>query len=130
MPWYGRVMRESSIAKHRILGRDSILARSIGAEIRRRRVELGLSQAEVGAPLTRAFVSAVERGHVVPSLPSLIHLASRLEIDAGTLLAAVNGDTTDVYTPPHGNDDAATTKGRRGRPTPGHGHRRATAQRA
>lgn len=123
-------MRESSITKHLILGRDSLLARSIGAEIRRRRVDLGLSQAEVGAPLTRAFVSAVERGHVIPSLPSLLHLASRLGIDAGALLVTVNGDTTDVYTPPHGNDHTTTTTGRRGRPTPGAGYRRAAAQRA
>lgn len=125
-----RVMRESSIAKHLILGRDSSFSRSIGAEIRRRRTELGLSQAEVGAPLTRAFVSAVERGHVIPSLPSLLHLASRLRIDAGTLLLVVNGDTTAVYTPPHGNDNAATTKSGGGRSTPGPRHRRATAHSA
>ncbi|HTC85958.1 MAG TPA: helix-turn-helix transcriptional regulator, partial [Candidatus Acidoferrum sp.] len=61
-----------------------------------------MSQAEIGLPLTRGFVSAVERGHVVPSLPSLLHLASRLGVDAAALLSSVNGDATGVYTPAHG----------------------------
>ena len=129
MAWYGHGMRESSITKHMILGRDSLLARSIGAEIRRRRVELGLSQAEIGAPMTRAFVSAVERGHVIPSLPSLLHIAARLGIDAGALLVAVNGDATAVYTPSHG-DDTTTTTSDRGRSTPRPGHRRTAAERS
>jgi transcriptional regulator with XRE-family HTH domain len=47
--------------------------------------------------LTRGFVSAVENGHTVPSLASLVLLAERLATDAATLLGSVKPDTTDVY---------------------------------
>jgi transcriptional regulator with XRE-family HTH domain len=90
-------MRESSITKQSMAGPGTPLAVAIGREIRRRRVAAGLSQAEVGRPLTRAFVSAVENGHTVPSLASLVLLAARLATDAATLLESVKLDTTDVY---------------------------------
>ena len=84
-------------------GPGSPLAIAIGREIRRRRVAAGLSQAEVGHPLTRAFVSAVENGHTVPSLASLVLLAERLATDPATLLRSVKPDTTAVYDVGHGD---------------------------
>ena len=112
-------MRKSSIAKRRACSPGSELALSIGGELRRRRLAVGMSQRDVGDPLTRAFVSAVEHGHVVPSLPSLIHMASRLGTDAATVLGAVNMRSTGVYNPGHGYDrsdiNTATTAGGGGR---------------
>jgi transcriptional regulator with XRE-family HTH domain len=97
-------MRESSITKQLTAGPGSPLALAIGGEIRRRRIAAGLSQAEVGRPLTRAFVSAVEHGHAVPSLASLVILAERLATDAATLLGSVNHGSTAVYDGAHGDD--------------------------
>jgi transcriptional regulator with XRE-family HTH domain len=90
-------MRESSITKQALAGPRSPLAVAIGREIRRRRMAAGLSQTQVGRPLSRAFVSAVENGHTVPSLASLVLLAERLATDASTILESVKPDTTAVY---------------------------------
>ena len=51
---------------------------------------LGLSQSDVGEPLSRAFLSSVESGRVVPSLPSLLMIARRLNTSAAAILAAVD----------------------------------------
>jgi transcriptional regulator with XRE-family HTH domain len=104
-------MRESSIAKHVAYGPGSSLAVSIGAEVRRRRIARGLSQAEAGRPLTRAFVSALEHGHVVPSLPALMLIAARLDTDISTLLEVVKTHSTVLYNPRHGTDIDAQTAG-------------------
>jgi transcriptional regulator with XRE-family HTH domain len=85
----------SSIDKHSTGARrlsatlDPAVRRALGDELRRRRLEQGLSQASVGAPLTRAYVSAVERGLVVPSLPALRLMAERLEVPLSELFRAV-----------------------------------------
>lgn len=97
-------MRESSITKQSAAGPGSPLAVAIGREIRRRRIAAGLSQTEVGRPLTRAFVSAVEHGHAVPSLASLVMLAERLATDAATLLGSVNRGSTGVYDGEHADE--------------------------
>ena len=60
-------MRESTISKHRSSGDGSAFALALGAEIRRRRLELGLSQQHLGDPFTRSFVSLVEHGRLTPS---------------------------------------------------------------
>jgi transcriptional regulator with XRE-family HTH domain len=73
-------------------------ARAIGAEIRRRRVALGLTQSQLGEPFTRSYVSALERGHCLPSLPALLTIAARLGAPAGELLATVNPSWSVVYT--------------------------------
>ena len=52
----------------------------IGEELRRGRIERGLTQSGLGSPLTRGFVSAVERGLAVPSLPALAHMLARLDL--------------------------------------------------
>src|SRR5437764_33293 len=51
----------------------------IGERIRQARTEVGLSQAQLGAPhFTRAYVSAIELGKVRPAMKSLEFMAERL----------------------------------------------------
>jgi transcriptional regulator with XRE-family HTH domain len=59
---------------------DPDVRRALGVELRRRRLALSLTQQELGAPLTRAYVSAVESGRIVPSLPALRHMTDRLQV--------------------------------------------------
>jgi transcriptional regulator with XRE-family HTH domain len=98
-------MRTSTIAKHRDFGPDSDFARSLGAEIHRRRVALGLSQLELAGPLSKAFVSLIEHGRVVPSLPSLALISQRLRTSPGLLLLSVNPGWTEEYTDAHATSD-------------------------
>jgi DNA-binding XRE family transcriptional regulator len=70
----------------------------LGAEIRRRRTSLGISQADLARPFTRAYVSAVETGRCVPSLSALVLLAERLSTTSGDLLDAVNPGLAPMYT--------------------------------
>lgn len=79
----------STIAKHTNAGGGSPFARALGAEVRQLRLALGLSQATVGQPLSRAFLSAVEAGRVVPSIPSLVMISRRLNTTAAAILASV-----------------------------------------
>jgi transcriptional regulator with XRE-family HTH domain len=78
----------------------------LGAEIRRRRVALGLSQATVGRPLSRAFMSSVESGRLTPSLPSLLMIAERLNMSAAAILASVEAQLEDQIH--DGNADETT----------------------
>lgn len=66
----------------------------LGGEVRRRRLARGLTQAELGAPLTKAYVSAVEQGRAVPSLPALRHLALRLGVSLADFFACVDGESS------------------------------------
>jgi transcriptional regulator with XRE-family HTH domain len=59
---------------------DPQLRRALGRELRRLRTNRSLTQGELGAPLTRAYVSAVEAGRTVPSLPALQLMVDRLDI--------------------------------------------------
>lgn len=88
-------MRLSTIAKHDTAGEGSAFSRVLGEEIRRRRVELGLSQTNVGGPLSRAFVSSIESGRMTPSLASLLMIANRLNSTAAAILAAVETQLED-----------------------------------
>lgn len=55
------------------------LLKRIGARIFQRRIELGISQAELGGDkYTKSFVSQIEKGTVWPSLPALAYFAERL----------------------------------------------------
>jgi transcriptional regulator with XRE-family HTH domain len=58
--------------------------------LRKRRLEANLSQSSLSAPLTRAFISQVEAGRTLPSLPALIVLAERLGTSADEILKSVN----------------------------------------
>jgi transcriptional regulator with XRE-family HTH domain len=73
-------------------------AERLGAEIRRRRTYLGLSQSDVARPFSRAYVSAVETGRCLPSLSALVLLAERLHTTGGELLDSVNPALEQMYT--------------------------------
>ena len=89
----------STIAKHRLAA-----ALRLGAEIRRQRTAKGLTQTELGRPLTRAFVSSVEHGRCLPSLAALAHFADRLDVSPAELLDSVKQDLAALYTESHGPD--------------------------
>jgi|SRR5690606_28351611 len=58
---------------------DGTLKR-LGARIRARRRELGLTQAELAhGKCSKSFISQIEQGLVWPSLPLMIHIAQRLQ---------------------------------------------------
>jgi transcriptional regulator with XRE-family HTH domain len=59
--------------------------------IRTRRHAAGLTQSQLGSPLTKAFVGQLEAGLALPSLPTFIVLAERLGMTPEDLLRAVNG---------------------------------------
>jgi transcriptional regulator with XRE-family HTH domain len=71
-------------------GDRSDFARALGQEIKERRVALGLSQATAARPFSRAFMSSVERGRFIPSLPSLLIIARQLNTSASNILGAVD----------------------------------------
>jgi transcriptional regulator with XRE-family HTH domain len=71
-------------------GGGSAFARALGDEVRRRRLRLGLTQTIVGEPLTRAFLSSVEAGRAIPSIPSLVMIARRLNTTAAAILESVD----------------------------------------
>ena len=71
------------------------------------------ARARLGAPLTRAFVSAVEAGGTVPSLAALVLMTNRLGVSLETFFRDVNRALTPVYTGLHEHPD--TPPDRRGR---------------
>jgi transcriptional regulator with XRE-family HTH domain len=81
---------------------ELLLALEIGRQIRLERIARGMSQADLGRPFTRAYVSQVESGRTLPSLPALFHLADRLGVDPCNLLPSRPGDQR-RYTPAHGD---------------------------
>jgi transcriptional regulator with XRE-family HTH domain len=85
-------------------GRDRRLRASLGSELRRRRIAAHLSQDEVSAPLTRGFVSQVERGRTMPSLPALIVISERLGTSADEVLRSVNQTLSAEYGEGHADD--------------------------
>ena len=94
-------MEKSSIAKQLARERRAALAEAIGSELRRLRRRRGLTQGELGRPFTRAFVSAVELGYTIPSVPALVTLTERLGIGLDDFFWGVNQRWTRVYTAPH-----------------------------
>jgi tetratricopeptide (TPR) repeat protein len=60
---------------------------AVGARIKKRRLEIGLTQAQLGEPkLTSAYVSLIEAGHRRPSPKALDYLARRLGVPQDELL--------------------------------------------
>ena len=90
-------MATSSIRKQLTGDRRSPLAHAIGVELRRRRLAAGLTQSALGDPFSRAFVCAVERGHAVPSIASLLVLTDRLGTPIDEFFQAVKDEMTQVY---------------------------------
>jgi transcriptional regulator with XRE-family HTH domain len=54
----------------------------------------GLTQEALGAPLSKGFVSAVEHGRAVPSLPALRLMTGRLGVPLGEFLGSVDRRST------------------------------------
>ncbi|MET7293165.1 helix-turn-helix transcriptional regulator [Streptomyces griseoloalbus] len=78
---------------------DARLAGDLGQAVYNRRIELGLSQAELAerAGMTQPQVSRMEGGDTVPTLPLLRRLAKALE---GTLNLTIDeGDSRVTFTP-------------------------------
>ena len=95
-------MRMSTISKHR-----QIALAAFGIEIRRRRRAKGLTQTQLGWPLTRAFVSAVEHGRCLPSLPAVALFAERLGVSPAELVDPVKHELAALYTGFHAASDDA-----------------------
>jgi transcriptional regulator with XRE-family HTH domain len=106
-------VRSSSISKHLRAGTGTPLALAIGRELHSRRKARGLTQASLGEPLTRAFVSAVERGHTVPSIAALALLTDRLGAGLDEFFRGVNDQMTKVYYSGHEHHDPDPTSRRR-----------------
>jgi transcriptional regulator with XRE-family HTH domain len=64
------------------------LSRHLGTTAREARLRLGLTQQEVAeqAELVTEVYGRLERGHMLPSLPTLMRLCLVLRLDANTLL--------------------------------------------
>lgn len=103
---YSFFVRRSTITKRHVWRPHSYPAAALGAELRRLRLERGLSQRELGGPLSGAFVSAVERGTTVPSLPALAIMAGRLRVPLSAIFAAINNGLDSVYNGLHEDQDA------------------------
>lgn len=97
-------MGKSSIAKQLQAGAGSKAALELGRRVRERRLAIGMTQSELAAPLSRAFVSAVENGQALPSLGALWLFAARLGIGVGNLVDDVNGIETMLYTAPRDHE--------------------------
>ena len=91
--------------------RDAISHR-LGSLIRTRRRDLGLTQTQLAFPLTKGFVSEVERGRSLPSLATLALFADRLRVPMSYLLDEVKGGLPAVYTARDENDHASSPGGR------------------
>lgn len=76
-------------------GKRQILS-ALGYLVRQRRIELGISQEELGlrANLDRTYISGVERGVRNPSLTALVSLANGLEISVSVLLNGLEAEST------------------------------------
>src|SRR6266542_3293583 len=61
----------------------------IGQVLREARRRRGLTQRQLGAPFSAAFISSVENGKTIPSLASLAILAGRLEMSLGEFFSEV-----------------------------------------
>ena len=99
-------MAQSSIALLRGQAAGSPVAVEFGRRVRAARRSKGLTQGEIAFPLTKSYVSAIERGRTLPSFGALLLLADHLGLDAAELVRGVNKDPTVGYT---GADASATT---------------------
>ena len=70
----------------------------LGRDIRQRRRALGLTQSALGSPLTRSYVSSIEHGRCLPSVPVLALFAHRLHVTTDDLLGTVKHELAALYT--------------------------------
>jgi len=77
------------VRRHRSRAPRRDLAAAFGHRIRSLRSAKGISQAELGAPyFTRAHVSAIELGKILPAIPTLLHFARKLDVPVKDLIPA------------------------------------------
>jgi transcriptional regulator with XRE-family HTH domain len=88
-------MRMATILLAQRYGSGSAWAAAVGAELRSLRRARGLAQRELASPLTGAYVSSVEHGRAVPSLPALLLLLDRLDVPASAFFEGVNSRLVD-----------------------------------
>ena len=88
------------------------ISQRLGSLIRTRRRELGLTQTQLAYPLTKGFVSEVERGNSLPSLATLALFADRLRVPMSYLLDEVKGGLPAVYTARDESDHAPSVSRR------------------
>ncbi|MBE3575090.1 MAG: helix-turn-helix transcriptional regulator [Firmicutes bacterium] len=63
-----------------------IVARRLGQAVRQARQELGLTQTQLAAGVvSKSFISQVENGAALPSLPVVLHLAEQLQLSLDQL---------------------------------------------
>ena len=94
-------MGKSSIAKQFGWGPRSSTAIELGIRVRESRQRRGLTQRELGHPLSRGYVSALESGLTLPSLGTLWLISQRLGMTPGELMDGVNRSATASYTLVH-----------------------------
>lgn len=91
-------MRSATIFLARRYGsREFALA--MGLELRSLRQRAGLTQAQLAEPMTGAYVSSIEGGHVFPSVPALAMLLDRLDVSLAQYFVGVNSRLHSRYTP-------------------------------
>lgn len=83
---------------------------SLGMRIRSLRRSRGITQTELGYPLTRSYISLIEHDRVLPSLRTLATIAERLKVEPCVLLDAVNLDARVGYTPAHADNPGTITR--------------------
>ena len=106
-------MQKSSISKLPGRGPNSSFAKSLGSAIRERRRALGMTQSELGYPMTKGFVSGLERGRSLPSLLALTFLADKLGVPVSVLIEAVKPGLPMVYSAADENQHPPTSAGHR-----------------
>ena len=76
---------------------DAAIAKRLGIQVRKRRVALGWSQASLAERIDTSveYVSMLERGARLPSVPTLVDLAKALETSVDTLLGGNAHRTAD-----------------------------------
>lgn len=77
--------------------KDASIAKRLGIQVRKRRVSLGWSQATLAERIETSveYVSMLERGARLPSVPTLVDLAKSLETTADTLLGELSARSAD-----------------------------------
>jgi transcriptional regulator with XRE-family HTH domain len=77
---------------------DDVLRKNIGANARKARDALGLTQAEVAAQadLSAQVYGRIERGHLMPSVGALVRIARALCTDPNSLLGLNQGGTLEA----------------------------------
>ena len=90
-------MDKASICKHPSAAlrlsstMDPAVRCALGGTLRRHRLARSMTQSVLGKPLSRAYVSSVEAGRTVPSLPALRLMVLRLDMTLAEFFNEVDG---------------------------------------